>query len=130
LLEEDSMTTTAAATEPTTAAPKPPRSSSTTLKGDGGTLRVLIVFNKKGGAKTFVLHTTKGADGKNVNQRGATTEHPTVAAARAAADKLVEQAVKLGWQRSERKAGFTARPDAFTAAALPVPGKKVTSKKR
>ena len=127
-------TTTAATTTPaTTATPKPKgHSFSMVLRGEeeGTFLRIVAVMRPNGTAQTFAVHTVKDAKGKNANTRGATQQHANEASARKAVEVLATEAAKLGWARSQRRSGFTARPDAFTAAALPAPkAAKATSKK-
>jgi hypothetical protein len=78
---------------------------------------------------TFAVHSVKDAKGKNVNTRGATETHASAEGARERVEELVEQAVKAGWRRSERRSGFAPRPDAFTAAALPAPKAKKAGKR-
>ncbi len=126
--------TTKATTKATTgeAQPKAPRSFSTALHGpEGEVLRVVAVFRKDGGARTFVVHsTTKDAKGKRVNTRGATQTWPSGDAAVKAVERVAQEAIKKGWARSQRVAGFAARPDAFSLDTLPVPKPtKPTSKK-
>ena len=41
-----------------------------------------------------------------------------------AGEKLAAAAMKAGWVRKQRMSGFTARPDAFAADALPKPAKQ------
>lgn len=121
------QTTAAQAAVPVAAAAqqKAPRSFSTALRGDeGAVLRIVVVFRRNGTANSFVIHSVKDAKGKNVNTRGASEAHDTADEARERAEELVEQAVKAGWRRSERRSGFAPRPDAFSAAALPAPKAK------
>jgi hypothetical protein len=58
--------------------------------------------------------------------RGATQEHATADAARAALEKLAASAEKTGWRRSATRS-FLRAPDAFGLGDLPKPGK--TAKK-
>lgn len=106
-----------------TPTPKSPRSQSVALRSpDGAILRFTAIYHRRdGGAVTYAVHSTapEGKSKKRTNTRGATETHANVAAAKTAIEKLVAQAVKLGWQRKERASGFRARPDAFDAAHLP-----------
>lgn len=107
--------------ETTTPSPKPRRSFSVALRDAGGTvLRVVAVRRKDGTATTFAVHAVKKGD----NRRGATQQHATVDEARAAVERLVTEAVKLGWTRSQRVGGFEPRPDAFDVTSLPKPAAK------
>jgi hypothetical protein len=83
------------------------------------TLRVFTVA-KRDGATTYAIHTT-GPKGKRVSKRGMTSSHSDVAAARAAADRLIADAEKNGWKRAQRGGGFVAKEDAFSQ--LPKPAK-------
>jgi hypothetical protein len=124
------MNTTTVETDatPVAAVPKMPRSFSISLVAvDGGSmLRMTAILKKDGSAITFVVHTTKATNGKLQNTRGATEKHATLDAARTAIDKLVLDAVKLGWSMRKGRGGFKAKPDAFDAKHLPAPK---TSKK-
>lgn len=107
-------------------APKQPRSFGLVLRSDeGSTLRIQAVASRRDGSvQTFVVHQRpKGPDGKRFSQRGATATHASLEAARAAVERIAAEAVKKGWQRPQRRTGFTARPDAFDLAGLPAPPK-------
>jgi hypothetical protein len=93
------------------------------LHGEDGTFLRLIAVSRRIGAQTFALTTTKLPDGKKKNERGMTAQHPSLDAAKAAVEKLAVEAAKLGWSKAERRAGYTARPDAFDK--LPAPPKAV-----
>jgi hypothetical protein len=94
-----------------------------TLRGaDGATFKVVAESRKNGTYRVFAVHTTRNAEGAPVNKPGASSDHPNEGAATKAVEALVAKAVELGWQA--RTAGFgTRKPDAFTAEALPKPGK-------
>src|SRR5574340_138610 len=85
---------------------------------DGASLRVSLKIGKDGTWRTWASHRPK--NGKSL--RGATQHHATLKEAEAAMGKLIEKAVKLGWQKRER-IGFVAKPDAFDVAGLPSPAK-------
>ncbi len=118
-------TTTPSPAPETPAQPKAPRqrrSFSVRLDDPSGACLRVYARVKKTGAETFVVHSVQ--DGKKrKNTRGATSEHPDLKAAQAAVDKLVAQAVKQGWSVAPARAGFTRKPDAFAADALPKPAK-------
>lgn len=133
--QEDQMSTTTQTptTTPTPAPADKPKghSFSVVLRGeDDAALRIIAIIKATGSAVTYVQHTVKGTDGKNRNTRGATQQHATEAAARKAVEAIAVEAAKLGWVRSQRRSGFVARPDSFSANALPAPkAAKATSKK-
>src|SRR5438046_980829 len=96
---------------------------STALRGpgEGETLRVYLKQRKDGTAITYAVHVTK--DGKKKkSEKGATERHPGLEPAKATVEKLVADAVKLGWKIPERKGNFQTKPDAFDATSLPAPG--------
>jgi hypothetical protein len=96
------------------------KSFSTRLDGEAGaTLRVFTVV-RKDGAVTYAIHTT-GPKGARKSVRGATSQHPTVEAARTAADRIVAEAEKRGgWRKAQRGGGgFAVKPDAFSLDSLP-----------
>lgn len=109
---------------PAVDAKKPRRTFSVNLRGaENAALRITMKLKRDGTAVTYAVHSTK--DGKKrSNTRGATEHHATAEAAKAAQEKLVMQALKLGWARKERSGGFQAKPDAFDLAHLPVPKSK------
>jgi hypothetical protein len=118
------MSTNATPTTPTTQPAKPKaekgsRSFSITMAGDAGTLKISAQAKKDGTATTFAVLTTKDGKKKKTNTRGASSEHPDLDKAKGAAERLAVEAVKRGWVRKERAAGFTPKADAFTAANLP-----------
>ena len=107
---------------------KQPRSMSVALRsGDKETLRIVAVFKKDGTATTYVIHSVKDPKGKPQNTRGGTEQHPTADAAKKAVERLAKEAEKRGWKRGARRAGFQAKPDAFTVDNLPKPA--VSSKR-
>jgi hypothetical protein len=62
---------------------------------------------------------------KRSGERGATQEHATLAAAKAAVEKLATAFVKNGWTRPERRAfGFARKPDAFGPGNVPNPRRR------
>jgi hypothetical protein len=112
---------------------KAPKTYSVTLHGtEGATLRITATFRRDGTGVTWAAHTTKAANGKRHSERGATQQHATADAARAAVDKLAEESVKRGWVRKTAQGGFRAKPDAFDVNSLPAPGPRSasTSKKK
>jgi hypothetical protein len=112
---------------------KESKSYSIRLAGATGEEQMVLRAVRTGsGWRTKAVHSvpdgkTKLASGKvrkRKYERGATASHTTFEAAKAAIEKLAQAAVKAGWTRTERKAvGFVAKPDAFTADALPKPSK-------
>lgn len=98
---------------------KPRRTFSVNLQAaDGATLRITMKLKKDGTATTHAVHTVR--DGKKKKStRGATEQWANLDQAKVAADKLTAAALKIGWVRKERTAGFVAKPDAFTATSLP-----------
>jgi hypothetical protein len=122
--------TTPTATTP--AAPKAPKTYSVRLVSGTEDL-TLTAYRTKLGWRTEAVHSvpdgkTKLANGKirqRKYERGASQEHTTLDAAKAAIDSGVKAAVKAGWTKPERKAfGFARKEDAFDLAHLPRPGKK------
>lgn len=96
-----------------------PKSATITLTASGATMS--IVAERKGdGARTYVI--TTGADKKSA--RGLTESHATFEAAKKRTEKLATDAAKLGWERKQKRQGFVARPDAFTAIPAPPKAKK------
>ncbi len=86
------------------------------------------------GAEQLLLLATKTATGwrteaivraNKVNTRGETTEYATVEQARAAIDRAVADARKLGWQLPASRGGFHRPADQFKG--IPKPG--ATTKK-
>ncbi len=92
------------------------------------TLRIAARLKRDGTAVTHVIHSVPGAGGKRQNTRGATATHADLEKAQAAMEKLIADALKLGWIRKERK-GFAAQPDAFDGRSLPSPEGKVKVRK-
>jgi hypothetical protein len=88
------------------------RSSVSLTAGKGETLTRLTILARRtrgDGGETIVTIT----DAKKKAVRGMTTKHDTFELAVAALGKLAQDAMRKGWQRSERAGGFKARPDAF-----------------
>jgi hypothetical protein len=98
---------------------KEPKSRSVTLRGAAGATLTVVAERKATGAACYVLHSVPGEGKKRKTTRGATTQHANMDAARAAADKLVKDALAKGWTRAERPAGFRPKPDAFTELPSP-----------
>jgi hypothetical protein len=107
---------------PEAAAPKVKRFYSVGLKGDGGQLvRVTAARSKDGASSYATRYFTEG--GKKRSEKGATERHPTFEKARERVEQLAAKLAKLGWWRpSGGSGGFKARPDAFDADHLPLPG--------
>ena len=122
-----STQTTPTAEAPTTPEPTKPKktrkSFTVNLRGtqEGAQLRLTLKHKKDGSAVTYAVHSTKEGN-KRKNVRGATEVHATVEDARAAHEKLIAQALKLGWTR-KAGGGFKAKPDSFDARSLPAAGK-------
>jgi hypothetical protein len=109
----------------------PPKSYSVTLRGaDGATLQLVALRKADGTASSYAIHSTKAASGKRNSERGATQQHASFDAARAAVEKVATEAAKRGWVRKPRTAGFAAKPDAFSLANLPAAGAEKTSTKK
>jgi len=97
------------------AAPRPVQSFSIRLVA-GAEQLTLVAERTTAGWRTCAVHRAN-----KKNSRGATAEHPTIEAARAALEAQARVAEKAGWQQpASRRAGFARKPDAFTA--LPKPG--------
>lgn len=101
-----------------------PKSILIRLQGPGQQLH-LVGTKTKTGWKTSV-HLRKVERKKTILvSRGASAEHSTCAQAKKALDAHAVRATKDGWKRVVSKAGgFAAKPDAFTAKALPKPAAK------
>lgn len=119
------MTTQETTQTPTTpAAPKAsPKSISVRLTGSGGEEVIVSAYATKTGwtsqATRYREPAVKGK--KRSGERGATSEHANITAARAAVDKVVAAFVKAGWTKPEPKAfgGFARKADAFTLSSIP-----------
>jgi hypothetical protein len=98
---------------------KEPRTMTVTLVGEGGKVLRVTASRRRDGWSTFAVERRKASDGKKTSERGATERHADLAAARVAMDRIVAEAAKRGWVRSERRGGFAPRPDAFSLATLP-----------
>jgi hypothetical protein len=111
---------------PTGKARKGSRSFSITFGGSSGaTLRAIAQVKKDGSAVTYMVHTTKTAGGKKHAERGAVERHVNLdLAKRVVEGRLAALAVKRGWVRKERAAGFAPKPDAFGLDSVPAAGQK------
>jgi hypothetical protein len=117
---------------PATKSPKGSKSFSITFAGaSGATIRAVAQAKKDGSAVTYLVHTTKTAGGKKRAERGAVEQHANLdLAKRAVEGRLSAVVVKRGWVRTERAAGFTAKPPAFGLDSVPVAGTEKVSKKK
>jgi hypothetical protein len=100
-----------------------PKSSLIRLRGPEQELH-LVGTKTKAGWRTCVQ--LRKVDGKKtvLVSRGASAEHSTYAQAKKTLDAHAVQAAKDGWKRiASRAGGFAAKPDAFTAKALPKPAR-------
>jgi hypothetical protein len=89
------------------------RKSVSLTAGEGAKLVRLTILARRtrgDGGETVVMT----RDAKKKTTRGMTTKYDTFALAVVALDKLLQDAVRAGWHKSERTGGFKARPDAFT----------------
>lgn len=120
------MTTQETTTTPAPAAPKAPSSYSIRLVAGTSEMLLLAYKTSAGFTSSVTVYTSPAVKGqRRAGQRGATATHPTLAAAKAALEKLAVEAVKKGWQRPEKKSlgGFVRKADAFDAAHIPAPAK-------
>lgn len=106
----------------------PSKSYGTSLSDPSGAmLRFTALVRKDGTVTTFgTYHDGKrDAEGKAINpsQRGATKQHPDMAAARKEIDKLTKGAIEKGWQAKKARA-FRSKADSFAADSLPTAKKK------
>lgn len=116
----------------TATAPAPPKKARTGVPkstgfslndAQGNQMRIVAVAKKDGTATTYVVHRVLDADKKVQSvTRGATQVHASLDVARSIAEKLKEKAVAAGWLAKQSRVG-KAKPDAFTADALPAPKK-------
>ena len=92
----------------------PGRKSVSLTAGEGVKLMRLTILaqRKADGSGVTTVSTT---DAKKKTTRGMTERFSTFDLATASVEKLVQDALKKGWKRSERAGGFKARPDAFTS---------------
>jgi hypothetical protein len=93
---------------------QPKRASVSLTSGKGDTVTKLTILARRtrgNGGETSVTIT----DGKKKPVRGMTAKYDTFQHAVAAMDKLVQDAMRKGWQKTERAGGFKPRPDAFAA---------------
>jgi hypothetical protein len=103
--------------------PAEPKSALIRLQGPGQELHLVGTKTKTGWKTSVQLRKVEGKKTVLVS-RGASAEHSTYAQARKALDAHAVQATKDGWKRvASRAGGFAAKPDAFTAKALPKPEK-------
>jgi hypothetical protein len=93
--------------------PKGSRSYSVSLAGAAGAQLRLVAQRKPDGSA--IAYAVLKKAGSKTGERGITTTHRDLPAARAHVDKQAAEAVgpKLGWVRMERKAGFERKPDKF-----------------
>lgn len=89
------------------------KSAVITLKANGSTLTLLATLRPDGTVKTSA--TTRDAAKKI--ERGMSSMHPTMDAAKAHLADLADKAAKLGWQRGVRT--HAAAPDQFSTLPKP-----------
>ena len=92
----------------------PAKRKSITLSAGAGDklVRLTILARRTPGDGGQTAVTTTDAKGKAT--RGMTATFDTFDLAVEALGKLAQDAMRKGWQKSERAGGFKARPDAFT----------------
>jgi hypothetical protein len=104
------------------------KSFTRTVAGAAGETMRLVAERWKGGGVSFAVRSTAvPGSKKGKSERGATTQHATFDAARAAVEKMLAQALKLGWRQRENPGFRRAAPDAF--ATLPAPSAPAKPKK-
>lgn len=100
------------------------RRTNITLEGAGGAmLRITTHKREPNTVVAYATHIVKTPSGKTQKTKGASSVHPSTEEAKSASDKLVANAIKLGWTIKKSAGGFRSKPDAFDAAHLPAPRK-------
>ena len=88
---------------------------------DGADNRLIVRLEKRPKDwRVQVVH-QEGSGKQAKRSRGASAIHTDEKAGRAAVVKLITAAKKQGWKDAPVRGGFAAKPDAFSATALPAP---------
>jgi transcriptional regulator with PAS, ATPase and Fis domain len=102
---------------------KPKAKRTMKFAGPNGELHVVVNMTAPNNIQTHVVHITQSSElnskgkPKKLRKRGATEVHKDEASAKAALDKIVGQATKLGWVLKTKVK--KAKSDAFDLAHLP-----------
>lgn len=120
------MTETTTQTPTAPAPPKAPKSYTVRLVSGQEEVLIVAYQTAKGWQVSATIYRTKAAKGaKRVGEKGASSTHANLAAAKTAVETAAKAFVAKGWARPEKRSfGFAARPDSFTLASIPEPGKK------
>jgi hypothetical protein len=115
------MTATATATPATAkpATPKAPTSASIKLTKGSQEMVITARTTKAGATSDVTIYKAKPVKGqKRTGERGGTTEHANLAAAKAHIEEVAAKLTKAGWQRPVRAAGYARKPDVFSLGDL------------